>query len=84
MEDKQAYLIILLIILAFAAIGMILLYKSGNNTGAATYVNSWGKIQGRPRPGDWNYQGSQPYSNTLRNIPQGQTTQDTFIKPGTY
>lgn len=81
MEDKHLYFIVLLIILSLAAIGMILLFKT-NNTGAATYVNSWGKIQGRPRPGDWNYQGSQPYSNSPRNMPNGQTTQDTFILPG--
>jgi hypothetical protein len=83
MEDKQVYLIILLIILVFAAIGMILLFKT-SNTGDATYMNGMGKIQGRPRPGDWNYQGAQPYSNTPRNMPNGQTQQDTFIRPGVY
>lgn len=79
MEDKHAYLIILLIILVFAAVGMILLYNT-TNTGDATYTNSMGKVQGRPRPGDWQYQGMQPYSNTPRNMPNGQTQQDTFSR----
>jgi hypothetical protein len=81
MNEKYTITLILLIVMILAIVGIVLMMKT-SNTGDATYLNSWGKVQGRPRPGDWNYQGAQPYSNVPRNMPAGQTQQDTFIRPG--
>ena len=81
MAEKHIAIIVLIVIALLAIIGLVLMFK-GSNTGDATYVNSWGKVQGRPRPGDFNYLGSQPYSNVPRNMPAGQTQQDTFVRPG--
>lgn len=75
MEEKQIALIILGILAVVAVTGIILMITL-EETGAYVY-----KHQPRARPGDMNYPGAQPYSNTPRNIPASQTQQDTFRIP---
>ena len=76
MEEKQIALCILGIIVVIALVGIILMITL-DETGAYVF-----RHQPRARPGDWNYQGNQPYSNTPRNMPENQAQQDVFIMPG--
>ena len=72
MENKHVLFCILAIIAVVALVGIVLMMAM-EYTGAYVF-----RHQGRARPGDWNYQGGQPYSGTPRNMP---AQQDVFMMP---